>query len=295
MSPLQTAALIGLVLYFALLLFAVTREKKNHNVLDYFFAGRSLPFWALSITFVASWWGAGSAISTADLAYTDGLGAFWYYGVPVLLATFLMMLGARAIRRVPFLTQGAMMEARYSPAVARLLSVMILIFMTFSAASQMVGIGSFFSVYLGLDYTLAVLAGAGIVLIYSLFGGFRGWCLPAWRARCCSTPCPRAAWFRLSGPANPPPRSSWGWGCRWPPMWWSACVPRPTPTGPTGSSNRRGCCAAIPPEFSARRGRRSPGARFVLRINGPATGKLSLNNCFGGAVWSSAKSNTPGC
>ena len=59
MSPLQTAALIGLVLYFALLLFAVTREKKSHNVLDYFFAGRSLPFWALSITFVASWWGGG--------------------------------------------------------------------------------------------------------------------------------------------------------------------------------------------------------------------------------------------
>ena len=53
MSPLQTAALIGLVLYFALLLFVVTREKKSHNVLDYFFAGRSLPFWALSITFVA--------------------------------------------------------------------------------------------------------------------------------------------------------------------------------------------------------------------------------------------------
>ena len=87
MSPLQTAALIGLVLYFALLLFVVTREKKSHNVLDYFFAGRSLPFWALSITFVASWWGAGSAISTADLAYTDGLGAFWYYGVPVLIST----------------------------------------------------------------------------------------------------------------------------------------------------------------------------------------------------------------
>ena len=59
MSPLQTAALIGLVLYFALLLFVVTRKKKSHNVLDYFFAGRSLPFWALSITFVASWWGAG--------------------------------------------------------------------------------------------------------------------------------------------------------------------------------------------------------------------------------------------
>ena len=143
-------------------------------MLDFFFAGRTLPFWALSITFVASWWGAGSALSTADLAYSDGLGAFWYYGVPVLLSTLLMIFGAKAIRRVGYLTQGNMMEARYSPTVSRIFSVMILIFMTFSAASQMVGVGNFFGTYLGLNYELAVLAGTGIVLIYSMFGGFRG-------------------------------------------------------------------------------------------------------------------------
>jgi SSS family solute:Na+ symporter len=174
MSSLQIASLIGLLIYFAVLLFAVSKDKKNTNVIDYFFAGRSLPFRALSITFIASWWGAGSAISTADLAYSDGLGAFWYYGVPVLLSTFLMILGAKAIRRVGYLTQGKMMAARYSQKVSKLLSVMILIFMTFSAASQMVGVGDFFGTYLGLNYELAVLVGTGIVLIYSLFGGFRG-------------------------------------------------------------------------------------------------------------------------
>lgn len=174
MTSLQIASLIGLLFYFAILLFAVSKDKKNSNVLDYFFAGRTLPFWALSITFIASWWGAGSAISTADLAYSDGLGAFWYYGVPVLLSTFLMIIGAKAVRRVGYLTQGKMMAARYSEGVSKILSVMILIFMTFSAASQMVGIGDFFGTYLGLDYELAVLAGTGIVLIYSLFGGFRG-------------------------------------------------------------------------------------------------------------------------
>ena len=174
MNMLQIASIAGLIAYFAVLLFAVTREKKNHSVVDYFFAGRSLPFWALSITFVASWWGAGSAISTADLAYSDGLGAFWYYGVPVLVATFLMILSAKAIRRVGYLTQGSMMEARYSKSVAKLLSVMILIFMTLNAASQMVGIGTFFGTYLGLNYEIAILVGTGIVLIYSMFGGFRG-------------------------------------------------------------------------------------------------------------------------
>lgn len=66
------------------------------------------------------------------------------------------------------------MSARYSPLAAKLLSVMILVFMTLNAASQMVGIGSFFGTYLGMNYEVAVLVGTGIVLIYSMFGGFRG-------------------------------------------------------------------------------------------------------------------------
>ena len=174
MSRLQTISLTALFLYFGALLFAVTKEKKNENVLDYFLGGRSMPFWALSITFIASWWGAGSAISTADLAYSDGLGAFWYYGVPVLISTFLMIVSAKAIRRVGYLTQGEMMKARYSDTAAKILSVMILIFMIFTAASQMVGIGTFFGTYMGLKYEFAVILGTGIVLIYSMFGGFRG-------------------------------------------------------------------------------------------------------------------------
>ena len=171
---LKILSLIGLVIYFAGLLLAVTREKKNHTVMDYFFAGRTLPYWALSITFIASWWGAGSALSTADLAFEDGLGAFWYYGVPVLLSTFLMILSAGGIRRVGYLTQGRMMEARYSSLTSRILSLLVLIFMVFNAASQMVGIGDFFGTYLGLSYEFALIAGTLIVLIYSMFGGFRG-------------------------------------------------------------------------------------------------------------------------
>ncbi len=164
----------GLLLYFAILLYAVHRDKKSKNVEDYFFAGRQLPYWALSITFIASWWGAGSAISTADLAFEEGLGAFWYYGVPVLLSTFCMIIGAKFIRGIGHLTQGAMMRARYSPLVGKLLSVLILLFMTFTAASQMVGVGMFLGSYLKISYGTAILLGSLIVLVYSMIGGFRG-------------------------------------------------------------------------------------------------------------------------
>ena len=174
MDSLKLWSMIGLLIYFALLLVAVTREKKNRTVLDYFFAGQTLPSWALSVTFIASWWGAGSALSTADLAFEDGLGAFWYYGVPVLISTFLMSLFAGSIRRVGYLTQGHMMQARYSRGTARFVSLLVLIFMVFNAASQMVGIGEFFGTYLGLSYEGAIAAGTGIVLFYSMFGGFRG-------------------------------------------------------------------------------------------------------------------------
>lgn len=171
---LKSISLAGLILYFIILIIAVTREKKNQNTLDYFFGGRTLPFWALSITFIASWWGAGSALSTADLAYEDGLGAFWYYGVPVLISTFLMIIISKSIRRVGFLTQGKMMKSRYSKTTSILLSILIVIFMTFTASTQMVGIGDFFGTYLGMSYESGIFIGTGIVLIYSMFGGFRG-------------------------------------------------------------------------------------------------------------------------
>lgn len=174
MSNLQITSLVALGLYFLIILVAVTKDKKNKDIEDYFFGSRKLPFWALSITFIASWWGAGSALSTADLAFEDGLSAFWYYGAPVLISTAIIILLSKGIRRVGYLTQGKMMEARYSKTVSKLLSIAVLLFMTVTAASQMVGIGDFFGKFLGINYELAIVIGTLIVLIYSTLGGFRG-------------------------------------------------------------------------------------------------------------------------
>lgn len=171
---MKLIALIALLLYFFILLLAVAWEKKSKTAEEFFFAGRTLPFWALSITFIASWWGAGSAISTVDLAFKDGISAFWYYGMPVLVSNLFMIILAGAIRRLPFLTQGKMMEIRYSKTVAKFVSFMIFLFMTFNASSQMVGVGTFFGKYLNLSYEIALFLGTLIVITYSMFGGFRG-------------------------------------------------------------------------------------------------------------------------
>lgn len=152
----------------------VLRSKSSKNTEDYFLAGRQLPFWALSITFIASWWGGGSAIDLVDHGFNQGVSSFWIYGMPVLFSTFLMYIFSKAIRKIGTITQPQLMEERYDKKVALLLSILILIFMILGVATQAVVIGRFFQSFFGIDYKIAAMVGTSIVLLYSFFGGFKG-------------------------------------------------------------------------------------------------------------------------
>ncbi|MFR9646756.1 MAG: hypothetical protein SNJ20_06635, partial [Rikenellaceae bacterium] len=94
-----------LVIYTLVVSYIGYRSRGNSSGEDYFLASRSLPSWLLAITFVASWWGGGSAIDLVDQANREGLSSFWLYGVPVLIATGLIYLFAAGIRRVGTLSQ----------------------------------------------------------------------------------------------------------------------------------------------------------------------------------------------
>lgn len=59
-------------------------------------------------------------MSTADLAFHDGMGAFWYYGMPVLISTFLMILGAKTIRCIGYFPEGGVVTSvvvQYMPSM----------------------------------------------------------------------------------------------------------------------------------------------------------------------------------
>ena len=174
MNQLQYISLVLLALYFAGIMITVLRSKASKNTEDYFLAGRQLPFWALSITFIASWWGGGSAIDLVDHGFNQGISSFWIYGMPVLFSTFLMYIFSKAIRKIGTITQPQLMEERYDKKVAFLLSLLILIFMILGVATQAVVIGNFFQSFFDIDYKLAALVGTSIVLLYSFFGGFKG-------------------------------------------------------------------------------------------------------------------------
>ncbi|QZT37514.1 sodium:solute symporter family protein [Halosquirtibacter xylanolyticus] len=174
MISTTSLSIIFLSVYTILIISVGLYNRKSENSEDYFLASRRLPSWLLAITFIASWWGGGSAIDLVDHAFRNGINSFWIYGVPVLLSTFLMFLFAKAIRKVGTVSQPQLMEQRYNRWAGLLLTVFIIVFMVLTASVQAIVIGKFFHSFFGISYNSGILIGTGIVLSYSFFGGFKG-------------------------------------------------------------------------------------------------------------------------
>ena len=169
-----TISIIFLAIYTLGLVSVGIWNRKSEDSEAYFLASRVLPPWLLAITFIASWWGGGTAVDLVDHAHRNGLSAFWIYGMPVLLATGLMFVFAKGIRNVSTISQPQLMSQRYNGTVSLFLTVFIVIFMLLNTAVQVIVVGKFFEAFFDMSYTSGALLGTSIVLTYSLFGGFKG-------------------------------------------------------------------------------------------------------------------------
>lgn len=168
------ALFVLLIIYTTVVSYIGYRNRGSDSSEAYFLASRQLPAWLLAITFIASWWGGGSAIDLVDQAYAEGISTFWIYGVPVLLSTALMFLFAAGIRRVNTLSQPELIEKRYDKRSSLMLTIFILVFMTIGAAVQVIVVGRLLDTLLGVGYVWGAVIGSLMVIFYSLFGGFRG-------------------------------------------------------------------------------------------------------------------------
>ena len=169
-----TISIIFLAIYTLGLVSVGIWNRKSESSEAYFLASRSLPPWLLAITFIASWWGGGTAVDLVDHAHRNGLSSFWIYGVPVLLATGLMCLFAKGIRNVSTISQPQLMSQRYNSTVSLFLTIFIVIFMLLNTAVQIIVVGKFFEAFFDMSYATGAILGTAIVLTYSLFGGFKG-------------------------------------------------------------------------------------------------------------------------
>lgn len=173
--------LATLIVYEAILVVIgvwATRRTTTHG--EFFLGGRRLGGLVAAISASASSSSAWTLLSVSGMAYLWGLPALWLF--PATLSGFLinwLFVAPRlmrasnangAITLTEFLAAAVELPAR--PAVLRLASGIILFSFMFYIAAQFQAAGAAFASTFDLSMAVAILLGAGVVVLYTLLGGF---------------------------------------------------------------------------------------------------------------------------
>jgi solute:Na+ symporter, SSS family len=148
--------------------------RRVHNSKDYLVAGRSLPLYMNVATVFATWFGAETVLAVSATFARDGL-----HGIPgdpfgasvcLVLAALLF---ARLFYRMNLLTIGDFYKHRYGKSVEVLTSMAIVGSYLGWTSAQMTALGLVIHVLSGgaVDLSSAIMMGAGIVVVYTIFGG----------------------------------------------------------------------------------------------------------------------------
>jgi sodium/proline symporter len=151
---------------------------------DYFLAGRSLGRWVAALSASASSESGWVTLGLVGLGFKAGFQAYWIIPGCLLGYIFNWFVLARPLRdrstEVGALTVSDFFAFHFKerfPLLRVLCVVVILVAMLLYVAAQLSAAGKAFSVsFGGIDYWVGVLIGAGIVLLYTVVGGFRAVC-----------------------------------------------------------------------------------------------------------------------
>ena len=154
--------LIGVSLY-------KSRSVKTQD--DFMVAGRSVPWYFLVGTLVATWIGSGSLFAGAGRAYREGFSALWMSSGAWLGLLLVYYLAGR-VRRIAQYTVSDILETRYHP-VARLLgTVAIIIAYLTIAGYQFMGGGRLLSIlYPSLDPKTGMAIIGFLVVVFTITAG----------------------------------------------------------------------------------------------------------------------------
>ncbi|HLW05021.1 MAG TPA: sodium:solute symporter family protein [Azoarcus sp.] len=152
-------------------LYAATRVRNSR---DYITAGRSLPFVFVIAMVFATWFGAETVLGISATFLDEGFRGL--ISDPLGASLCLVLFGlifARPLYRMNLLTLGDFFRVRYNRETEVILSLAIIVSYLGWVGAQMAALGLVFNVLSDGLVTIeqGVFIGAGVVLVYTLFGG----------------------------------------------------------------------------------------------------------------------------
>ncbi|MEJ2521920.1 MAG: sodium/proline symporter [Gammaproteobacteria bacterium] len=176
------AILYTLVAYMLVLVaIGLWATRRTRDTGDFFLGGRRLGAWVAAISASASSSSAWTLLAVSGMAYLWGTPALWLF--PATLTGFLinwLWVGPRlmeasrksgAITLTEFLA-GPDATTGWARRIVVLASVVVIFSFTFYVAAQFQAAGHAFAAAFDLRAETALLIGAGVVLVYTLLGGF---------------------------------------------------------------------------------------------------------------------------
>lgn len=173
-----TPILLLFAAMFPIAYYAYTRGRADDDKTSgYYLGGRSLGPWVLIFTVLASAASAGTFIGTSGLTYAQGYG--WVWGAMMQVPAGILALGlvgkkyAIVARKLRMITFTDFFKERYeSGAVTFLTAACMVIFLVAYMVAQFVGGARVLESITGIDYRILVVVFAGVVALYTAFGGF---------------------------------------------------------------------------------------------------------------------------
>lgn len=182
MTESQIGILIAIIAYLAVVIWIGVRySKKNNSVGDFYLGGRKLGPFVTAMSAEASDMSSYLLMGLPGLAYLTGLADVTWTAIGLAVGTYLnWLIVAKRIRRYSekcnnSITVPDFFSNRYRDRKKVLMciaAIMIIIFFVPYTASGFKACGVLFSTLFGVDYSLAMLISAGVIIVYTILGGF---------------------------------------------------------------------------------------------------------------------------
>ncbi|MDG2437391.1 MAG: Na+:solute symporter, partial [Polaribacter sp.] len=154
-------------------------KKSGKNSTEFFLSGRTMPWWLLGISMVATTFSTDTPNFVTDIVRKDGVSANWMWWAFLITGLLTVFVYAKLWRKSNVNTDIEFYELRYGGKPAKFLRVfralyLGLLFNVFAMAGVTLAAIKIGSIMLGLQPWETILYAGSVTVIFSALGGFKG-------------------------------------------------------------------------------------------------------------------------
>lgn len=178
----KTVAFVGMMIYMALvILVGLLYSRRNKSTEDFFLGGRSLGPWVTAMSAEASDMSSWLLMGLPGLAYLSGFASAGWTAIGLGVGTwFNWKFVAYRLRTYSHIAGNAITLPDYfsnrfhdsRKIIMTLAALVIFFFFIVYTSSGFAALGKLFNSLFGFDYTLMMIIGAFVVVVYTIVGGF---------------------------------------------------------------------------------------------------------------------------